>query len=78
MISLVNASTNSPIGEIGEEDLEVMIDVLEEESEEDQDYFIDAPTIELLEDRGASAQLLSLLRAAVGESEGVEVKWEKG
>jgi hypothetical protein len=78
MIKLFNASTNDPIGTISEADLQILIDALEEESTDDQDYYIDGATVDLLEQGGATPQLLSLLRSAVGSSEGVEVRWEKG
>ena len=77
MIDLYNAETNEKLGSITEADLKVLIDGLEEESADDQDYFIDQATIDLLGDGRATEHLLGLLRNAVGSSEGVEVRWEK-
>jgi hypothetical protein len=54
-----------------------MIDAFEEESSRDQDYFIDAQTIELLHHEGASDRLLMLLREIVGTSDGVDIRWEE-
>ncbi|HZM94358.1 MAG TPA: hypothetical protein VFB92_13090 [Vicinamibacterales bacterium] len=76
-LKLVSGSTNHTLGSISEADLQMLIGALEEESLDDRDYFIDGPTIELLEQRGASQQLLALLRTAVGTGEGVEVRWER-
>jgi hypothetical protein len=75
MITLTNLETNQPIGTIGDADLQVLIDALEEESSEDRDYFIDERTIELLEQRGASSALIAMLRGALGGAEGVEIRW---
>jgi hypothetical protein len=76
-LKLVNASTNHTLGQLSEADLQMLMDALEEESLDDRDYYIDGPTIELLEQRGASRNLLVVLRNALGPSEGVEVRWEK-
>jgi hypothetical protein len=76
MIDLYNAETNQPIGTITEADLQILIDSLEEESSEDQDYYIDAATIDLMVDRG-SPHLLEILRSALGSSDGVEIRWQR-
>jgi len=77
MIDLYNAETNQLIGSITENDLQVLVDGLEEESSEDQDYYIDEATIELLGDGRATEHLLGLLRKALGSSDGVEIRWER-
>lgn len=75
MIDLYNNATHALIGSITEADLQVLIDGLEEESATDQDYYINAATIEMLGDGRASDHLLGLLRRALGTSEGVEIRW---
>ena len=77
MIDLYNAATNQHLGSITEADLQVLIDRLEEESSEDQDYYIDEATIDLLADGTASDHLVKLLRSALGASQGVEIRWQK-
>jgi hypothetical protein len=77
MIDLYNAATNQKLGSITEAELQVLIDGLEEESSEDQDYYVDAATIDLLGDGRASDHLLGLLRNAVGSTDGVEIRWER-
>jgi len=77
MIDLYNAATNELLGSITESDLHVLVDALEEESPQDQDYYIDAATIDLLGDGRATDHLLGLLRRAVGSSEGVEIRWQR-
>ena len=52
-------------------------DHLEEESGEDQDYYFSAATIDALEEEGADAELVALLRQALGDREGVELRWER-
>ena len=77
MIDLYNVATNQLLGSITEADLKVLVDGLEEESSQDQDYFIDRETIDLLGDGRATDHLLTLLRTAVGSSDGVEIRWRR-
>ncbi|HEX2339532.1 MAG TPA: hypothetical protein VHI98_03550 [Vicinamibacterales bacterium] len=77
MIDLYNASTNQLLGSITEADLKVLQDGLEEESTQDQDYYIDASTVDLLGDGRATEHLLNLLRTALGSSEGVDIRWQR-
>lgn len=65
------------LGTVSESDIQTLVDQLEEEHHADEDYFVDSATIDLLEEAGASAGLISLLRAAVGDSEGIEVRYER-
>ena len=70
MARLFDAQSNILLGEVSAEDVKALVDGLEEESSADDDYFIDAATIDLLEERGASGVLIALLRKAVGGSGG--------
>ena len=76
-IRILDKASGAYIGEISQGDLQLMIDQFEEESSRDQDYFIDAMTIDLLQDAGASQNLLHMLRRVVGTSEGVDIRWEE-
>jgi hypothetical protein len=77
MIDLYNASNNQLLGSITEADLKVLTDALEEESSQDQDYYIDAATIDVLGDGRATDHLLGLLRRALGSSDGVDIRWQR-
>ena len=77
MIDLYDAATNQLVGTITEADLQVLMDALEEESSEDQDYYIDEATIDLLAVHEAPDGLLQLLRSALGSSDGVEIRWQR-
>jgi hypothetical protein len=78
MITLINTTTDAAVGSVTEAELQFLIDNLEETSPDDTDYYIDQGTIELLsEDGGATDHLLAVLRAALGTSEGVELRWVK-
>jgi hypothetical protein len=77
MIDLYNATTNQLLGTITEADLQVLIDALEEEGVNDQDYFIDAATIDVIADGKATEHLVGLLRTAVGTGDGVDIRWQR-
>ena len=77
MIDLYNAGTNQLIGSITDADLQVLIDSLEEESLQDQDYYIDRATIDLIADGRATTHLIGLLRSALGSSDGVDIRWQR-
>jgi hypothetical protein len=77
MITLVAKDGGAVLGTIGEDDLRLLTGQLEEEDSEDTDYYVSPDTIEMLNDAGAGAELLRLLTAAVGDSEGVEVAWRR-
>jgi hypothetical protein len=77
MIDLYNASTNQLIGQITEADLQVLVDGLEEESSQDQDYYITRETIDVLADGRATTHLVGLLRSALGSSDGVDIRWQR-
>ena len=68
---------NRYLGAISDADVKVLIDELEEEDIADTDYFIDPDTVDILEASGASKNLVDMLLAAIGDSEGVDVRWEK-
>ena len=77
MIDLHDRDTGTLIASISEEELAVLVDTLEEESGDDQDYYIDVATLHLLADAGAPQPLLHILGQALGEREGMEVVWSR-
>ena len=77
MITLSLRDTGKALGTIDEADLQVLVDQLEEEFRTDTDYFVCPATIDILQENGASAGLISMLKAAVGKSDGVEIIWKK-
>ena len=78
LIQLRDKDTKQLLGTIGDDDLRFLIDELEEESPTDQDYYFDTATIDMLEQDGAPASLVSLLRGVLGSQDGMEIRWERG
>ena len=75
MIRLYDSESGAPLGEITEEQLDFLVDMLEETEESDQDYYIDEPTIDMLEEDDGDPELIALLRGILGDREGLEVRW---
>ena len=76
-VTLYDNDSGAAIGGISESDLKFLIDNLEEETSDDQDYYLRPETVAMLEERGGSAELIGLLRGALGDGEGVEVRWQR-
>lgn len=77
MITLTNNETGAALGEISEEALAFLTSQLEEESSEDTDYYIMSVTVDAMEAAGADPSLIGLLRGAIGDAEGVEIRWSR-
>jgi hypothetical protein len=65
------------LGALTEEQLKFLIDQFEEESLEDQDYSLTAMEIDYLESQGAEAELVRLLRLALGEKAEATIRWQR-
>jgi hypothetical protein len=77
MIDLYDAATNQLLGNITEADLKVLVDALEEEGLDDQDYYIDRATVDVIADGKATEHLLGLLRKALATGDGVDIRWQR-
>jgi hypothetical protein len=77
MVQLVDKESGRTVGTITEEQLEYLQSQLEEESPDDQDYWFDVASLDILEEEGASPELIAVLRAALGEREEMEIRWQR-
>lgn len=77
MIKLYDSETGAALGRISDEQFTFLEDHLEEETEDDQDYYFSAATIDILEEAGADPELVALLRRGLGGRDGVELRWER-
>jgi hypothetical protein len=78
MIALRNKATGALIGHITESDLNILIKVLEEESSTDQDYYLDAATLDLIQEEDMySAPAVAMLRNALGDQDGIDIVWSR-
>ena len=76
MYTLYDNDSDQPLGQISEAQLQFLTDSMVEESSEDQDYYIDEPTLDYLAGRGGDAELLGLLRAALAGRKHLTIRWQ--
>lgn len=76
MTRLFDAQTGQPLGEITAADLAFLRQQLEEESEDDRDYYLNTATLDLFQEAGADPLLLDRLRRAMGDRGELEIRWE--
>jgi hypothetical protein len=76
MPRLIRLDSGDEIGTINDAQLKFLVDQLEEEHDDDKDYFIDRDTLELLSDNGADPELLALLEKGMGDDDEMNIAWE--
>lgn len=76
-VELIDLASKRVVGRISEDDLAWLIGQLEEESSEDRDYYLDRPTIDMLESAGGSPALMATLRGALGDRADMDVQWSR-
>lgn len=77
MITLFDDETGDEIGTISEQQLQSLVDNLEEECEEDQDYYINQDTLEMLKDSGLDDEVCDILATALGDRDGMDIRWKR-
>ncbi|HUF53328.1 MAG TPA: galactosyldiacylglycerol synthase [Dehalococcoidia bacterium] len=77
MIHLREKGSGNEIGAITEEQLRFLVDQLEEEYEEDRDYYIQREVLDMLEAAGGDADLIAMLARAMGDREGIEIEYTR-
>ena len=77
MPRLFRIDTEADIGVINQKQLRFLVEQLEEEHDDDQDYYIDRDTLELLSDNGIDDELLAMLEKALGDDESMDIAWDE-
>ena len=75
MIKLRDKDGGATLGTISETDLQFLIDELEEEWDEDTDYYLNRTTFDLLKSKGASQTLVGILEPIFKDREDIEIEW---
>ena len=76
MPRLIRIDSDHEIGTINDVQLKFLVEQLEDDHDEDQDYFIDRETLELMSDNGADPELLAMLEKAIGDDDEMRIAWE--
>ena len=77
MIELYDAENDTLLGALTDEQFQSLSDSLEEESTTDQDYYIDAATVDMLDEEAADPDLIAMLRRALAGRDGMDVRWSR-
>ena len=77
MINLREKETDKELGSISEAQFQFLVDQLEEETMDDNDYAISKTLLDYFESQGADPELVSLLRNALGERDEMDIVWSK-
>ena len=76
MPKLYDQADGRLLGDISQQDLDLLIEKLEETSRRDHDYYVDNDTFLLLVEAGASAVLLDAIKMALDLSGQADIRWE--
>jgi len=76
MPRLIRLDSGDEIGTITDVQLKFLVDQLEEDDADDQEYFINRDTLELLSDNGADPELLAIIEKAMGADDEIDIAWE--
>lgn len=76
MIRLYDQQTRVVLGELSDEQFDFLRSHLEEEGEDDRDYYVNQVTVDMLEAEGGSTELIAFLRRAMGPRNEMEFYWE--
>ncbi len=77
MITLIDSSSGAAIGPITPAQLKALTDWMEEESEEDRDYYVSGEELDIMEQDGVDPSLIALLRQALGGREDMDIRYER-
>jgi len=75
MLNLYDSDSGEKIGQITPSQLRFLVDLLEEESLEDKDYYINRATIDFFETKNPDPEFMALLRRALGDRDDMEIRW---
>jgi hypothetical protein len=78
MIKLSDKETGKLIGQISAAELQILVDAFEEEGRDDHDYYIDASSPDYLAEKfEGSANLVAMLKTALGDKDGMDIVWSR-
>lgn len=73
---LMDIEHDNEIGVVTEDQLQFLIDNLEEEGFEDQNYYIDPESLSFLAEEGCDEELLTMLTDALEDRINIDVRYE--
>ncbi|MFN8484883.1 MAG: galactosyldiacylglycerol synthase [Anaerolineae bacterium] len=77
MVQMFDAASGASLGQITDDQLQFLVDHMEEESDVDQDYYINQDTLDMFEGEGGDPALILLLRQALGSRDDMDIRWAR-
>ena len=77
MIVLFDSGSGARIGRITDAQLQVLIDWMEEEREDDREYYVSAEDVELMDEDGIDPTLIEVLKTALRNREAMDIRYEE-
>ncbi len=78
MITISNKESNESVGSITDSQLQILINHLVKTDPDDQDYYIDRRTIDLIKAVAADhASVVEMLERALGDRDSVDIVWTR-
>lgn len=77
MVELFDKHTGAALGTLTDDQFQYLVDHLEEENSEDDDYYVNRATVDILESEGADPALVEVLRRALGDREEMDLRWTR-
>ena len=77
MVQIFDKASGNALGTLTDDQFQFLADHLEEESSDDEDYYINRATVDILEEDGADPAIVALLRKALGSGDEAEILWER-
>lgn len=77
MVVIFDKQSGAELGTITDEQLQFLADHLEEETETDDDYYLNRTTVDFLEGEGAEPEVIAILRKALDGRDEAEIRWTR-
>ena len=77
MIKIFDKATGRELGEVTPEQFQALVDALEEEFDDDTDYYINRTTVDLLRESAADPALVALLDQGLAGREDMDIQWRR-
>ena len=77
LYQLIDAADGRVLGTVTDEQVQHLADSLEEDSLDDQDYYVNLDTVEMLVERNVDQGLVAVLKAALGDRDEMDITWQE-
>jgi hypothetical protein len=76
-VDLFDLASGAHIGTLTDAQFDTLAERLEAESVDDDDYYIDGPTLTMLQESGADPSAIELLRRALDGRDNMDIRWAR-